>query len=145
MNWFERYAFPGINFNSYIFCIILFFFPDLFPSDANSIRNLVSLLAATSLPIGYLISIFSLWLYYILRCCHLHEIAAPPALRARFTEEHLIEAESAVLLRIHHPVETIDTGRWAQEWVTKRVDVIAISYSFITATAHVLDSRFLTT
>ena len=131
MNWFERYGIPGLYFSSYIFlCVFSSHFDiGIVPKNEN-IELLLTILAGLSLPAGYILSIFSQLLYYKILCCyHIHRYA----LDSNKPEETL-EGQMVKIFRIDLHVDNVDKCRWVSEWISKRVDVVAINNSVLFAT-----------
>lgn len=137
MNWFERYAIPGIYFVSLLAALYWIFFGFQFNGSTNF--AVFGAILSVSLPADYILSIISQRIHYWTpQSWQLHRDAW---LRARNNQselntmsEEIIEAEVSVLGRWKIECEKTDKGRWLQEWFGKRMDVLAINLTFIVAT-----------
>jgi hypothetical protein len=153
MNWFERYGIPGLYFVLLvtILCCIIFGFPYCKDQRDIAIKAFVAALPA-SVPIGYILVIFSQLLYYkVFSWWQVHReawrLANVDDEEEREDEEWWVEARATVLARWRTSNEDkIKKGKWLQEWFAKRFDVLAINSALILATifgwALVLLSRW---
>ena len=137
MNWFERYAIPGIYFVSLLVAFYLIIFG--FPCEKQTIVTAFAAAISLSVPVGYILTIISQRIYYWLpRSCQLHSNAwyheAKNQPKSKRMSEEIVEAKVAVLGRWKIKSDKSDKGRWLQEWFTKRMDVLAINCSLILAT-----------
>jgi hypothetical protein len=133
MNWFQRYGIPGAYFiglsltwgYALDYCMI----PTIDP------RMLIALAAIIFIPIGYIISILQQWLYLQFKCLGIHrkaKIEAGIDFSGQPDDEATIEARS--LLLILSKRIPLDHNRFIQDWIRRRMDVIAINFSLIVAT-----------
>jgi hypothetical protein len=133
MNWFERYGIPGLYISFYVFICVFSVHLDSCQVE-DGLGEILTIFAGVSLPAGYLISIFSQWLYYKLPFGqHVHRYAMKKD-NLQTQPEELLEARMAILFRVKVDKEIVDQYRWPSEWLSKRVDVIAINNSMIVAT-----------
>ena len=146
MNWFQRYGIPGLYFSLYVFlCVFSSYFNVNEFCRIKAIGPVVlTILGALSLPAGYLISIFSQCLYYkVFYPQHIHRYIVPEHMKSKEDLEESLEAKTVEIFRVKAG-RNVDVYRWTSEWISKRVDVIAINNSIIVATVFgVFLSRLL--
>ena len=135
MNWFQRYGIPG----AYFFMLTMAWVIALSDLTIKKIDSdtgiIVSLAVITFLPVGYILSIFQQWIYYTRKSLGIHREAA---IRASFPPffpdvEPNIEVYSLKLIWDYNQ-GTLDKHKFFNEWVRRRMDVIAINFSLLIAT-----------
>ena len=133
MNWFERYGIIGIYY-TILSSILLISLSSINIPDEN-IQFIIAIGAGLSLPIGYILSILSQNIYYILPWFQVHkktckEINSPSILK----EIHL-ESKLAIINRLNcTDSKNLEQYKWLQDYIRKRWDVFAISSSMFWAT-----------
>jgi hypothetical protein len=142
MNWFERYGIPGLYFVLLV-AVACYIFGPPYDTVENGMTAFEVALAA-SLPIGYILSVTSQWLYYKVPWWQVHHKAWKAAKKEvdkellEEGEEWWVEARANILGRWKLDEEKIpkgiEKGKWLQEWFTKRFDVLAINSTLILAT-----------
>jgi len=141
MNWFKRYGISGAYFT--VLVIIWFYIlttGNLWPKENPTL--LVGIAAIAFLPIGYIVSIFSLWLYYhkdrIFPEIHtesINGINKLKYLKDKKKSEADLEAELSVLYRLKYiENEDLERLKWFSQLITKRWDVLALNQAFIVST-----------
>jgi hypothetical protein len=135
MNWFERYGIPGF----YFVLLVAAFYYIIFgpPCDQDIILTALGIALSASLPIGYILVIFSQRLFYCDRFpWRVHSEAWKAAKNdADIGKEWWVEAEATILGRWKcSDKDKIEKGKWLQEWFAKRFDVLAINSALILAT-----------
>ena len=135
MNWFERYGIVGIYYVIFSFGWLTAFSHNLFTPDKAQI--VIAIGAGISLPIGYLLSIFSQYMYY-----SLPEKFQPKKWQVHKTvcgkihpdyDEKRLESNFVITQRLNKNV-LLENNKWLQDYVRKRWDVFAINSSLIVAT-----------
>src|SRR3990167_7789047 len=151
MNWFERYGIPGAYFIGLMAGWIYVFCPNLLKHHAWPDPQWLLGLAITFLPIGYVISIFSQFVYLKwrrwfacyprLRICLGFHGAAHDKLRvpgSKLTQdeknEEILEARTLILTASRNGVLTVEAHRYIRDWIARRMDVVAIDQSIFWAT-----------
>jgi hypothetical protein len=140
MNWFERYGIPGL----YFVLLVAAFYHIIFgpPCDKGITVAAFGIALSASVPIGYILVIFSQMLLYCDRIpwWRVHSEAWKEVWKeakndANKGTEWWVEAEATILGRWGgSDKDTIEKGKWLQEWFTKRFDVLAINSALILAT-----------
>jgi len=139
MNWFKRYGIVGANF---LFVVTLWFKSiSSFSLTKGQETLVVALFTFTFLPIGYLLSVISQFLYYKKlsgHCMHQKFIKndLDDSIRQKLNLENMyseeIIAESILTCRLRlDDTNNLDRIKYLAEQVTKRFDVIAINKAII--------------
>ena len=134
MNWFERYAIPGI-YSVLLFAILYGMFREISLKGDAAVAIFGAALSV-SIPLGYILVVLSQRLYYWI---HRWQVFSPAWSEAGKGEERgaewRVEAEAAILARVRANKDGVEWGRWIQDWSMKRFDVLAINRSLWLATA----------
>ena len=143
MNWFERYGIIGIYYIA-LSSILLKCLSSISIPDEN-IEIIIAIGAGLSLPIGYILSILSQNIYYILpKWFQIHKKACEEINSLSNLKEIHLESKLAIITRLDCPdsTPTLEQYKWLQDYTRKRWDVLAISSSMFWATiiawVHVL-------
>lgn len=147
MSWFERYGIVGIYYVILIAGILIAGMQNAGKLSADDFNNLSSIAIAigggVSVSAGYLITIFSQYIYYYWLCesYQVHKTVWKniPIFKnyKNCCNEKSIETRLAIIQRLivlpndNYNIEQI---RWFQEYNTKRWDVLVISFSVMIAT-----------
>ncbi|GEM_PF-2534091 len=152
MNWFGRYGIPGSYFIGLTVGWIYVFYRALFErfSEVDT-TLLVGLAGIVFLPIGYMISTFSQWVYlnwrtwfadipWLRRCLGFHGAAfdrvrdpKKPLSRCE-RDEAIIEARTIFLTASANGKLTVDSHNYIRDRIARRMDVVAMNSSIILAT-----------
>ena len=151
MNWFQRYGFPGMYFwGLLILWLTAFHACEIKGGNVKmgnctvvDVKIIGAIIAASFLPVGYLISILGQSLYLLspfgvhLRATRKADIRfgdndACRGLWGRW--EPRIEALSCFAAASHPGCATIDESRYLQGWVRNRTNVLAIDFSLMLST-----------
>jgi len=137
MNWFERYGIPG----TYFYIALLAGLYALYPHKmVNVDMRALAAFAVSFLPVGYIITVFTQWLYLSSKKYGLHTKAADEwHVKSIDGKElkSLTEADIEALSSIHITncdKDEIDAHKFIREWIRKRMDVLTINYSMQIAT-----------
>jgi len=135
MNWFQRYGIPGAYFLGLIIAWIWAIYPCLLTD--TFLPHIGVVVVIFFLPVGYIISVFQQWLYLKIPQLGIHGKAKKEA-NFQFRpddidDEPSIEAYS-LLLAVWDKKMKLEQHKWIQDWIRRRMDVIAINFSFIIAT-----------
>lgn len=133
MDWFKRYGITG----SYFLILILAWLFVLYPCKMQNIdtKNLFGFIAIAFLPIGYIITILQQSIYLSFKCLGLHRKAKNNAMfefPGKPDCEPIIEVYSTFSI-IHEWIE-LKYQKHFQDWIRRRMDVLVISSSILTAT-----------
>lgn len=141
MNWFERYGITGLYFVGLLAGWAYTSYP-----QTNILQPAwIAALIAMSLPIGYMISIFSQVMYLNWRrCCFriprlrqwlgFHGAAMDRLGLQEIRDEAIIEARTLLLTASSNGALSVETQRYMRDWISRRMDVVAINQSIIWAT-----------
>ena len=139
--WFQRYGVPGTSFVIFTAAWVhaLYGIPDEAPKE---VAALVAATVVVSLPIGYIISIFTQLYYLKLRSFvwmkGIHQKAKIDS-RIKFKklgfenepeDEPTTEAYASLLLLRMNPV-LLPVQEFMRNWISRRMDIIAINQSLV--------------
>ncbi|MGD1041498.1 MAG: hypothetical protein ABR913_00375 [Sedimentisphaerales bacterium] len=131
MNWFQRYGIPGAHF----YFVLLAGLYAIYPCKvANLDMRALATFAVSFLPVGYLISVLGQWLYISSKKYGLHTQAARIC-RIQLAE-NMTEADLEALscFGVAKDLPRLKAHLFIQDWLRKRMDVVAINYYIQIAT-----------
>ncbi len=160
MNWFERYGIVGLYFVGCVGVWGALLFSDGMIQEIDA-KKLAVVGVVLSLPAGYVLSIFSQLLYYLIPFpWQIHReiwhkrsetsefktyLKQHPILQAAVAKhtpdkngkqcsELMAEALITVVFRGQADTDSVDRGRWVQQFTSRRWDVFAINNSIVLST-----------
>jgi len=150
MNWFERYGIVGAYFLIMILAWFACFYPNineiLKVENGYVLKFIIWFFAFTFLPIGYVLSIFSQWLYY--KLCFIRKIHRQifknidePSHKANLKklglDEYCDEVKTEAIITAYQRTKKlidVEEMKLLKPQCTKRFDVISINNSIILCT-----------
>jgi len=137
MNWFQRYGIPGAYFYVLTLAWIAVCYPCKFNFIKENIENLVVLVIITFLPIGYILTIFQMLLYFIIPKLGIHRVAIKKAGldSTKWKPETYFEAITHIH-SINYAEKDIKLKKvkFMQDWIRKRMDILTINFTLFIAT-----------
>lgn len=136
MNWFARYSLTGSFFIGITIAWAYAFTSCNSIWNNDSLKVIGGIAAGSFLPIGYIVSSLSHYLYYCnielwplkLIYRHINKKIVPVALRSGNPSEILLETDVAVELRLNNDVKQT---KWYVELINKRWATISINNNFM--------------
>lgn len=138
MDWFKRYGIPGACFWGFLILWIRALYRCRIGNIINDdavMRVVIAGIIGSFLPIGYLVSILGQILYLVIPCIGFDTNSRRRA--GVFKSNSLFECSNEVksvnlIMRCKNEnLYTMDKTKFIQEWIRKRMDIVAISSSFI--------------
>jgi hypothetical protein len=132
VDWFKRYGIPGIYFVGLVVGWMYALYC-CWPFNLT-VEEVLKLGAFISLPSGYILSVLSQYLYLQFKIFGLHRKAAKRLDILLEKYEYELEGMCCIAVSRLNKGNDLESQKFIQDWIRKRMDVLAINSTMIIAT-----------